>query len=254
MPMLLSLSKICVQSETDLKRYQSIGTPGSRLTLTGNLKFDQAIPPFTESKKMALMQSIGLSSNQDILVAGSTHEGEEKTLLSVLGELKLSRPNLRLVLAPRDPKRSAAVCRLAKSMGHVTLTLTSITASSEKPDYDVLVVDAMGALRELYAISDIAFVGGSLVPCSGHNPLEPAAYAKPVLFGPDMNDFLDISQTLMAQNGALEVNSENSLAKEITHLLSDPSNAITMGRCAYDTFRANAGAVEKTIMEISNLL
>lgn len=254
MPMLLSLSKICVQSETDFNRYQRIGIPDEKLRLTGNLKFDQPITSFSHAKKKALMQSINLTTHHKVIVAGSTHEGEEAILLSIFNELKLSWSNLKLFLAPRDPKRSANIRHLAETMGHVTVALSDLMEASEKPIYDVLVVDVLGVLRDIYAVSDIAFVGGSLVACSGHNPLEPAAYAKPVLFGPDMSDFLDMSKTMLAERGAMTVFNKESLKEAITQLLSDPSHAAAMGRAAHRMFETNKGAVNKTISVIESYL
>lgn len=253
-PLLASLSRICVQSQTDLLRYQQAGVSIKKLVLTGNLKFDQSIPPISDSKKKDLFQKTGLSSRHNIVVAGSTHEGEEEMLIAALAELKTSRPDLRLVLAPRDPDRAIAVCRLARTMGQRAVTLTTVAASSHKPFYDLLVVDLMGVLRLLYAIADIAFVGGSLVACSGHNPLEPAAYAKPILFGPHMDDFLDISNMMLAQGGARVVADKDSLKKAIEKFLSDPAGASAMGRSARDIFEANKGAAQKILSVLERVL
>lgn len=254
MPMLESLSKICVQSQTDLMRYRALGLPSQKVVMTGNLKFDQAVPSFDDVEKTATMKSLGFSPEHPVIVAGSTHEGEEKIWLSVLGVISGSHGTLQLVLAPRDPKRAPSVRRLSRTMGYRAELLSSVSVLHHKPSYDVLVVDQMGHLRRLYAIGDITYVGGSLVACSGHNPLEPAAFGKPVLFGPDMRDFIDISKLLITKQAALKVADARSLEAAVTRLLSDPGKAAAMGRAAREAFDAHAGAVHRIIAIIENEL
>ncbi len=197
---------------------------------------------------------MGFESCHEVLVAGSTHPGEEEILLRCYAAVKQRRPTLCLIIAPRDPQRARTICQLAASMGQVAVTFSEITTSTEKSAGAVVVLDVIGVLRNLYAICNIAFIGGSLVPLSGHNPLEPAAFAKPVLFGPDMNDFADIARTLIACGGALAVDNEAALVTSIEHLLAEPTKAKAMGQHAQETFQAKSGAVQNTVLEISKLL
>jgi 3-deoxy-D-manno-octulosonic-acid transferase len=136
---------------------------------------------------------------------------------------------------------------LAESLGLGSITLTSINKSRPKIPLDVVVVDEMGMLRDLYAIADIAYVGGSLVPCSGHNPLEPAACGKPVLFGPDMRDFSSISRSLETAGGAIRIQDAGSFCRTTSQLLSNTQALTTMGQNALNLFQACGGAVEKTL-------
>jgi 3-deoxy-D-manno-octulosonic-acid transferase len=194
-----------------------------------------------------LRNKLAIHLNQPVIVAGSTHDGEEAILLKGMRQLKKHWPSVMMILAPRDPKRAASVSRLAESMNLDTRTTPSIKKIPPGPPLDVIVVDEMGVLRNLYALADIAFVGGSLAPCSGHNPLEPAACGKPILFGPDMRDFLTISRALETAGGAIRIRDAETFCRTTNRLLSDPGSRKVMGQNALKVFQANSGAVEKTL-------
>jgi 3-deoxy-D-manno-octulosonic-acid transferase len=246
-PVFSVFARICVQSGLDAGRFARLGIAPDRIYLSGNIKFDRKRATLSPERLSMLRGKLAIYPNQPVIVAGSTHEGEEKILLKGVCRLKKQWPSLLIILAPRDPKRAMPVSRLAKSLGLENVTLSSIKKSQPPPPMDVIVVDEMGMLRDLYAIADIAFVGGSLVPCSGHNPLEPAAYGKPILFGPDMRDFSSISRSLEMAGGAIRIQNAGSFCQTTNQLLSSAQELKTMGENALNLFQANGGAVEKTL-------
>lgn len=246
-PLFSTFNRICVQSDLDGRRFTGLGIASDRIHLTGNIKFDQDHAPPSPEAMGTLKNELGVTKNQQVIVAGSTHEGEEAILLKGICQLKKQWPALMILLVPRDPKRASLVSHLAESMDLSAATLTSIKNAPPSRPLDVVVVDVIGMLRDLYALSDIAFVGGSLAPFSGHNPLEPAACGKPILFGPDMRDFLTISHALEAANGAIRVQDAEAFSRAINQLLSDPGKLKEMGRNALTVFQANGGAVEKIL-------
>lgn len=241
------ISVICAQSELDAERFESIGAPQEKIRITGNLKFDQEIDCVSSNEIESARQSLKIAPGHKILMAGSTHEGEESIVLDVFCRLKRKFHKLVLVIAPRNPKRASAVYRLAVPSGRTVALMTGLKQVSSAGAIDVIVVDTMGVLGRLYALADIAFVGGSLVRSGGHNPLEPAALGKPVLFGPDMSDFPSIAEMLIGSGGAIRVSDGEGLFREVTALLSDNNKARRMGERASEVFESNRGAVERTL-------
>ena len=248
----LSFSKICVQSLEDASRFSLLGIPRGRITITGNIKFDQQYDFVDREELNKLRQSLLIKPSQKILLAGSTHYGEEAILLDAFSRLKKKYPDLILIIVPRNPDRARSVCRICKSAGLFAVTMSEL--EEKKPGQDVIVVDRIGILKMLYAIADMAFVGGSLVRCGGHNPIEPAAFSKPIIFGPNMSDFADISDMLISSGGAVSVQDAESIYNIVSELLTDNQKAGEMGSMAFKVFNANKGAVEKTLNVIEDIL
>ncbi|MGD8366905.1 MAG: 3-deoxy-D-manno-octulosonic acid transferase [Desulfobacterales bacterium] len=246
-PMLGSLIRICTQSPQEAERFAALGVRRRRLAATGNLKFDQeeAPPPVGEAVD-GLRKATGLTGSGPVLVAGSTHPGEEAILAGVFAELKPEFSGLQMVVAPRDPGRAAAVCRILEKAGLRAACLEQIR-SGGAGDLDASVVDRIGLLRSLYGIGDVAFVGGSLYPFGGHNPLEPAAHRRPVIFGPDMGDFPRIADDLLAAGGAVQVKDAAALAAALRVFFRNPKDAAAAGACGYGIFASHRGAVERTL-------
>jgi 3-deoxy-D-manno-octulosonic-acid transferase len=168
--------------------------------------------------------------------------------------MKAEWSNLVLIVAPRNPGRAQGICRDLKTTGLSIICTTELESEAERSNkHDVILVDTIGVLSRLYAVADVAFVGGSLVNSGGHNPLEPAAYCKPILFGPDMSDFKEISKNLLESKGAIQVRDSDSLHYHVMRLLKDPSSAAEMGKSAYELLRANRGAVERTFRVIEEV-
>ncbi|MFH2218790.1 MAG: 3-deoxy-D-manno-octulosonic acid transferase [Pseudomonadota bacterium] len=247
-------SNICAQSAADAKRFGSLGVPPVRITVTGNFKFDREYDFMPEQEVESLRQSLHLKRFQKVFLAGSTHKGEEEILIGAFSRLKRKVPDLIFVVAPRDPERAVSVSRLFKSAGFSTIRVKEMETSDGEPRFDVVIVDTIGVLKQLYALADVAFVGGSLVKCGGHNPLEPAAFAKPILFGPHMSDFAGVSDLLLASNGAVRVENAESLYNTAAEIIGNKKTAETMGKNAFNVFSSNKGAVEKTLKIIEKRL
>ncbi|MFO8084701.1 MAG: 3-deoxy-D-manno-octulosonic acid transferase [Desulfobacterales bacterium] len=249
LPVLNSFRKICVQSEEQARRFVQIGVKPSKISVTGNLKFDQKVSSTFGENEGSMRSALAVSEDSRVFLAGSTHSGEERMLLHVFMQLRADFPELLMVIVPRDPDRSDEICRLVTGAG---FTVNKMSRGESRVS-DVVVVDIMGILGKLYAIADIAFVGGSLVDFGGHNPLEPAAFSKPVLFGPYMNDFPEISGMLLDAQGGIRVKNSEGLEKTLKNLLMNPVEAEKIGKNAFGVFQANQGAVDKTAAVIKSV-
>ncbi|MCP4695208.1 MAG: 3-deoxy-D-manno-octulosonic acid transferase, partial [Desulfobacterales bacterium] len=250
-PLLAMFSRICVQSERDRRRFLALGAPGETVRLTGNLKFDQPHEPMDPREIASTRRSLNIGPGRRILLAGSTHEGEEKIILEAFSRLRNEHDDLLLVVAPRNPDRSESVRRLFSDAGFPAATLGDLkrpgAESRAHAAPDVIVIDVIGILKRLYALSDIAIVGGSLGKTGGHNPLEPAAFSRPILFGPDMSNFSDISRMLLEAGGAVRVKDSDAIHRTVRGILADSDRAAAMGEKAFAVFTENQGAVEKTV-------
>jgi 3-deoxy-D-manno-octulosonic-acid transferase len=247
-PMLNSFEAVCVQSLTDARRFTALGLAPSRVVETGNLKFDQLVRADINQPLKKNRVPTWLQADQAVWVAGSTHQGEETILLSAFVRLRPKFPMLQLIIAPRDPSRSTQISQIASGLQLKVATFTKLRVEAMAAHkWDVLIIDTLGLLKQLYASATFAFVGGSLAPFGGHNPIEPAALACPILFGPDMTDFKEVSQMLLASGGALQVSDERTLYEAASKLLSDPGSSQKMGRNAYQTIQRNQGAVRRTL-------
>ncbi len=253
-PLWLTFSKVCTQTLDDAKRFKELGVPSAKITRTGNLKFDQEYKPMAKTDLEELRQLVHMEPEQKILLAGSTHKGEEEIIVDAFSRIKRELSDLSLIIAPRHPGRAGSVCRLCRDAGFAAYPLTELDRLPSDSKLDVVVVDTIGLLRKLYALADIALVGGSLVRSGGQNPLEPAAFAKPILFGPDMRDFEEISQMLLQAGAALRVHDAEDVYSAAVMLLKDSNRSKDMGENALDVFGENRGAVEKTLEEINRIL
>ena len=253
-PLFFCFANICTQSMEDAKRFQALDVPSNRITVTGNIKFEQEFQPLPADEIEKLRQWMNIQQSQKVIVAGSTHKGEESILLEAFSMMKNDFNDLLLVVTPRDPKRAMSVYRMFESAGFSVSFLKEMEKISAGKRFDVIVVDILGILKKLYAIADIAFIGGSLVDCGGHNPLEPAIFSKPIIFGQDMSDFDEISKMLVESGGAVRVHDANSIFEAVAMLIRDDNKAIKMGQRALQVFKANKGAVEKTLKVVEAYL
>ena len=240
--------KIAVQNPQDLKRLHSLGVPSGKVAVTGNIKFDNVTPAAEAASAQAWKTRLGIPSVRAVIVAGSTHEGEEDVLIQVMKSLGSEGRRPVLVLAPRDPQRSPQLKRICTDQGLACSLMSDLSeAIPSAGGADVVLIDAIGVLKSLYSIADVVFIGGSLVSCGGHNPLEPAELGKPILFGPDMRDFELIAELLTTSGGALRATGVADMLVTIRQLLSDPESAAQMGHRALTVFRSQQGAVDRTL-------
>ena len=252
-PMFGSLAAVAAQTEGDAGRLHALGVAAERLVVAGNLKFDQADPRDPVALAAMFRRRLQAAENVPILVAGSTHHGaEEEALAAGFHRWRERFPDLLAVVAPRDPLRAPEVARLFRRRGIACRLWSRLDGSAR--DEPVVVVDRMGILGSLYAVSTVAYVGGSLAGCGGHNPLEPAAMAKPVLYGADMSDFAQVADALEQAGGAVRVPDAMALGRQGGRLLGDPEAARRMGRAARRVFRSHRGAVERTLTVVAGVL
>jgi 3-deoxy-D-manno-octulosonic-acid transferase len=244
-PLLSVFGRICVQTDSDRVRFQALGVPDDKLATVGNIKFDQAPVCVSICELNQLAEKLRLSANLPVWVAGSTHEGEERLLSDAYRRVLAAGVDPVLIVAPRDPGRARAVCNMFNRSGVDARTMEQI--ERQKESARVVVIDRIGILRQLYALADVAFVGGSLVDAGGHNPLEPASVAKPILFGPHTDDFRWICQTLETTGAAIRVFDSDQLADKVCQLVLDKKENGRVGRRAHEVFVNNRGAVRRTM-------
>ncbi len=249
-PLFSSFRYISMQTTDDAEKMKQIGVPADRIKPLGNLKYDAALPAY--SKQMRLYhsetinrRSFGIPASKTIWVAGSTHSGEEKIILSTYKRLSLLFPDLLLVVAPRQPDRAREIKELAASMGLTSHFRTSLTESKDETIVSVLILNTMGELPQLYGSCNMAFIGGSLVPEGGHNPLEPAAFGKPVLFGPYMDDFTEITADLLKNNAAQTCSTEDELFATLHGWLKNKQSRLAAGTRAKNLVDRNQGVTER---------
>ncbi|MCZ6874617.1 MAG: 3-deoxy-D-manno-octulosonic acid transferase [bacterium] len=248
------VSLILAQSEDSADRFLRLGAPSERVHVTGNTNIDRALLAATQPAKPHTLAPL-LHKNL-IWVAGSTHEGEETTLLNVYRQLQGQHPEIRLVLAPRHLERTTTVVRHVQASGYRALRRSQYASQHEQEleASTVLILDTLGELATLYSLCTVAFVGGSLIPVGGHNLLEPAVYAKPVVFGPYMQHFPDLAVMLCEAGGAIQVQNEADLCRSIDHLLTHPEEGRSMGNQALRALAANQGALHRTTQALTEML
>jgi 3-deoxy-D-manno-octulosonic-acid transferase len=243
-----------VQSEEGAHRFQHLGMDARRLQVTGNTNIDRALLAAAQPSHTHPLAP--LVRGRRLLVAGSTHEGEESVLLSVYRRLYMHYPDLLLVLAPRHLERVETVVRhvQAHDCRAVRRSQCEDVPAVDLAGATVIVLDTMGELATLYSLCTVAFIGGSLVPIGGHNALEPAVFAKPLIFGPYMHHFPELAALLQQSGGAVQVQGEEELYDCLVYLFTHPEAGKTMGRCALAALAANRGALERTSTVIKALL
>lgn len=241
--LLQRITLIAAQNNEDAERFLSLGLKRSHLAVTGSLKFDISVTPELAARAVTLRRQ--WASRRPVWIATSTHEGEETIMLDAHRRLLQQFPDLLLILVPRHPERFKDACDLTQKRGF-SFTLRS---SGEIPSSatQVVIGDTMGELMLLYGIADIAFVGGSLVERGGHNPLEPAAHAIPVLMGPHIWNFKDICAKLQQAEGLITVTDVVSLEKQVANLLQDDDYRRYYGRHAVEVLHQNQGALQRLL-------
>ena len=249
-PMLAELSLIAVQTEAEAERFRRLGARPECVEVTGSIKFDLTIDPALPEAATAL-RSQWKATERPVWIAASTHAGEDEILLAAHRQLLATHPDALLILVPRHPERFAAVYELCRKQDFSTVR----RSQNEPPEATTQVVlgDTMGELLFLYALADIAFVGGSLVPTGGHNLLEPAALGKPVLTGPHLFNFLDIAAQLRDAGALVEITSAAELAREIEALWDNPERTERMRSAGYAVLQNNQGALARLLAGLARI-
>jgi 3-deoxy-D-manno-octulosonic-acid transferase len=251
---LADVDRFCVQGEEAARRLVQLGADPARITVTGSLKFDSLeVIPTPGRGRERVLRFFRMSQNRLVLVAGSTLRGEEEAIIHAFNRLRTSGSNPLLVLAARHPERFAEVERLCRQEGLSTIRRTELPIDAE-PRADVVVLDTIGELAEVYQIATVVFVGGSLVRAGGHNILEPAVFGKPIVFGPHMENFAEIAETFLANDAASQVRSARELDAAILSLMGDPVRRARLGAAARALVEANRGAKDKTLDVIAGVV
>ena len=247
-----------MQTEEDRKRIVEIGGEPQKTRTTGNLKFDQTFPLFTQEARTNIAKTLGLRGTEKILIAGSTHSGEEEILVSLYKELKGMTPDLVLILAPRHLERLEEVEGVLKKESIPWSRKSAFSPGEGQPSGPeppgVILLDTMGELMGIYSLGTLVFVGGSLVPIGGHNPLEPLFFKKCILFGPHMYNFLEISNRLIEAGGAIRVSGKEDLGSQLKRLLLDEVEREEVGNKGHQFLRRHQGATERMFEEIRPFL
>jgi 3-deoxy-D-manno-octulosonic-acid transferase len=250
-PMLAELAFLAVQTALEAERFRRLGARAECVEVTGSIKFDLRIDPDLPTRAAALREQWQAES-RPVWIAASTHAGEDEIVLAAHCELLKQYPDALLILVPRHPERFNAVFELCQRQGFSTRRRS--TAEAVKAADQVLLGDTMGELLLLYALADIAFVGGSLVANGGHNLLEPAALSKPVLSGPHLFNFLEIAAQLRAAGALSEVVDAACLAQRVAQLWREPETANAMSAAGQAVMQANQGALARLLVGLRRLL
>lgn len=252
--MLQPLSLCLMQSDRDVERIIALGAEASRVRRTGNIKFDQPMPPSAGPE--SIRASLGLEDREQLLIAGSTHSGEEEVIVDCYRSLTTHVPSAVLLLAPRHIERVDQVEAMVRARGlAVQRRSTLSTAQSATPAGPrVIILDSRGELALLYGEAVLAYVGGTLIPVGGHNLLEPAVWAKPVLFGPYTDHCAEIASLLIEAGGGRRVMDAEDLTRQMVRLFDHPEERVAMGQAARTVVEQNQGALRSTVEAIEALL
>ena len=252
LPMFKIFKFISMQTESDAKKMIDLGVNADRVKALGNLKYDAVLPDMVgwdqEQRPTSFYrQQFGISPEKVVWIAGSTHPREEVAILTAYKRLSLLFPDLFLVVAPRDVERGREVKEISDKLGLTVRLRTAPLQDEEFPGAPLLILDTMGELSRMYSFCNIAFIGGSLVPDGGHNPLEPAAFAKPILFGPYMDDFTEIASDLLEKDAAIVCHDEDEIFEVMKKLLVNHSIQKQMGEDAQALVIQHRGVTKRHI-------
>jgi 3-deoxy-D-manno-octulosonic-acid transferase len=247
-------TRLCMQTETDCERITAIGAPPGRTLKTGNLKYDIPFRQVGQDEKRRLKGQYSIPDGLLVLMAGSTHAGEEQIVIDTYRKLLPVLDGLFLVLVPRHPERSAEVASLLERAGIPFRRRTALPCSEGFKKGEVLLVDTVGEMMSLYAISDVAFVGGSLVPTGGHNLLEPASLGVASVFGPHMTNFREIAELVLQYGAGVQVDSPAGLMESLRTLIASAELRRVLGQNGLKLMRDNGGATERHMEILAHYL
>jgi 3-deoxy-D-manno-octulosonic-acid transferase len=237
---------VAAQGEADASRFRALGSDPSNTHVTGNLKFDFSVPADIAERGRALRDYY--APGRSVWVAGSTHGGgEEEALLEAQKLIRARQPRALLVMAPRHPNRFGEVAAQLVSRGVRFIRRSQAPAAGAIAEAEVMLLDSLGELLDFYAASDVAFVGGSLVPIGGHNLLEPAALGLPILTGPHNSNSADAARLLIGNGAVQVVQNPQELADKVVTLLAEPETRTRMGAAGRAFVEANKGALVKLL-------
>lgn len=265
---LQEVSLFLMQTEREADRIRALGAPPARVSATGNMKYDQAgnaIADFT-ARIAELRAQVGLRPDDLLMIAGSTHEGEEAAVLEAYRIVAEGSERVRLLIAPRHPERLERVEALLAARGIPSVRKTALAKAAGDGSHSafrnsqteiappVVLLDTLGELDRYYSLADLVFVGGSLAPVGGHNVLEPAVSKKAVFFGPEMSNFKEIADQLKRAGGGIEVADGKELGERMLRLIRHPEELKKRGEAAHQVVLANRGAVLRNLEQVGRWL
>ena len=245
-----SFAGVSCENDDEARKLRDVGCRPEKVQVVGNLKFEAG--SVTEKRQLdvrALLQQIGVPDGAPVIVAGSTHDGEELMLVDMVSRLRKQHPKLFLILVPRHNERCPDLGKKLKAQGVKFILRNAIFANTRLApgDVDCLLVNTIGELKFFYEPATLVFIGKSLTAIGGQNPVEPAALGKPVVFGPNMQNFRDIVRIFLAKDAAVQVKDAPDLERVIGELLSNPDRRADLGRRAQAAVAENLGSVERTV-------
>lgn len=246
---LSKFNTLCMQSALDARRIVALGAEHVKVKVTGNIKFEMEHLSIKEKESVILRNRLGLRENQPLLVAGSTHPGEEKSILENFKRLLSEYPDLVLILAPRHVERSEDIAQMIKKTGMKSIFWSRLSGNFQIKGGEIIQIDVIGLLAKIYSLATIVIIGGSFIPHGGQNPLEPAFFGKPIIFGPHMENFRSISSMLMDAKAAVMIK-ERDLFQILSELLADRNRRDKMGNAAKAVIDSNKGTSIRTCDEI----
>lgn len=249
--MLQQITVIAAQHDDDGERFVSLGLPRPALAVTGNIKFDLTLDDVVKARAADIRQRWLAEGQRPVLLAASTHQGEDTLLLQAYEQLRVTLPQLLLVLVPRHPERFD---RVAAEASALYVTRRHSEGGSVSLETQVLVGDTMGEMMPMLGAADVVFMGGTWVPTGGHNLIEPAAWAKPIFCGPSLFNFAEVSRLLKEAAGLEVVDTPADLAAAVTQLLASADRAERMGVAAQQVAEANRGALDRLLTVIDGQL
>lgn len=254
---LADVGRVCAQTEEWARMFVAIGADPDRVTVTGSLKFDAAGGPAGSSPDPGagdrLRAVFAFAHARPVLIAASTLRGEEEPVLRAFARIRRTAPDALLVIAPRHPERFDEARETARRAGY-RVRMRSALAPGSDPGAEVVILNTLGELASLFEIASAVVVGGSLVPAGGHNPIEPAAAGRAIVFGPHMQNFADVARELVARGAAIQVPDAEALEETLADLMPDDARRSRLGDAARAVVHRNLGATRRTIAAAAELL
>lgn len=249
------ISCFLCQTKNDSDKAIALGMETAKVIIAGNIKYDISYVEWPVAEMGAFTVSLNIKDGDKVIVAGSTHAGEEVMILDAFKKLKQEFLDLRLIIAPRHPERFKEVENLINEKGFTVIRRTAATHSPSlqgSATHNVILLDTIGELSKIYSIASAAFVGGTLVNIGGHNLLEPAFYKKPVVYGPFLNNYIEMAEMLESAGGGIRVTDTDSLFNALKWLVTDSSYAEKIGKAANGVLIENRGAADKCLKVIED--
>ena len=251
--MIGTVKLFAMASSVDAGYVKQLGAPENLVTVTGNTKFDQTYTDVTDEQRAKILSDMGLTDATEIFLAGSTHRGEENFVLKAFKAIRENHPKARLVIAPRELLRTREVVALCKAAGFTVGTRTELQKRPPKNE-DIIILDTIGELGQVYSVGDVIYVGGSLVSHGGHNILEPAAHGKAIIVGHHMENFKDLHALFKNRNACVTVNDADELAAQVKKLFDEPGERRRLEQETISIVHENRGASRKSAVLLRKML